>query len=949
MKAIWDALIFFCTRSDVDIKIEAIKDLICDFVFTHMPVKEGNAFLDSLDMAHSIITHGSKHTAAETSTTTNNKNKRTHSDFVTAQITSLVSKLELKDAVTKKIKELDITGLAEHLPVMMQLIKSFRQIIFEPTRNPKDYPELIVLERMCQLIRFTLVNDRWYENNQATSESRGLYVSYLPIFFSLETAIRLFRRREQIFLNYDLASSDKPIPPIHCSYSDLYTLPKAAFPVKVPNEDVNLPIINWPPFDVATNIQILMYQRVESGSEMFTLESRTKLILFQKYITGLQDKIALTAHFKVPGNYYEIIIQRPTWFIAAVNTEESHLDTLKKQLSSTSAAGLNDELTANNIDMSNVQQEMEDLNANNDYDVLAVSKEVAKHIKTEKAIAAAQAEKESMFLTGGSKSRSGKRTIKRDNIYFSKEILNPHLERDETGKFISKQTEAEIEQEFHDKEIMANILRERTIPKLNDDKSLHFDMSNLKEIEEKYYKTKKEEELKEEVENEKASIHKTKKQKLFVILKTSNKNDEKRYLQEISRMESNRNNLLKDISDSKNDIEKLEVELKNLEQIKIGQGSRKAEIKEKLINLREALEFDSNAMMEMTTEINEMKDLVKHLQETKAQQEKETKESAANKFLKTINKPTESNKEEQQVFSLANDKWVKFNMNLFDFLTCMQFKPPFYNAKQLRTKNHIQDRLILRNSVLDAFLETGDEQIKEQAQTWIVSRSLNHAEREIYRVRDAVGKKFSPQLVISSIRSVEELELKSFTKTAILRLLDEEHHYYKRMIAFVCWWWLRQNLVGVEVDRTIFFWELEERYFTLDREPLITPVISRIGMEWIVLLPGPLGRWTRRKSGSLNAIWCGENILDALTIWIQELLKFDHDPEEYKIQQDDDKEEIELGRDRSNEFKEFENSMIKRNLKRGPWLVYDRFTKTMISLQTTALYSWYTSKYTQDE
>lgn len=109
-----------------------------------------------------------------------------------------------------------------------------------------------------------------------------------------------------------------------------------------------------------------------------------------------------------------------------------------------------------------------------------------------------------------------------------------------------------------------------------------------------------------------------------------------------------------------------------------------------------------------------------------------------------------------------------------------------------------------------------------------------------------------------------------------------QHPFQHEFFAYIVYWWLKQQMlqIPVDVDRTIFMWELEIKYHSLYRGGLANPVICRVGSDWVVFVGGNPMEPLWSKGGMLNGINCGRYIFIALYVWMMEMEKFGWNVEE---------------------------------------------------------------------
>lgn len=105
-----------------------------------------------------------------------------------------------------------------------------------------------------------------------------------------------------------------------------------------------------------------------------------------------------------------------------------------------------------------------------------------------------------------------------------------------------------------------------------------------------------------------------------------------------------------------------------------------------------------------------------------------------------------------------------------------------------------------------------------------------------------------------------------------------DHPYQNDILAYVVYWWFQQQLrqSDIDVNRSVFYWELESKYYNIYRGEILNPVITRVGGDWCVFDGCNNGHeaerycdWTRPGTNSLYLINCGDNILRAVYTWMK--------------------------------------------------------------------------------
>lgn len=235
-------------------------------------------------------------------------------------------------------------------------------------------------------------------------------------------------------------------------------------------------------------------------------------------------------------------------------------------------------------------------------------------------------------------------------------------------------------------------------------------------------------------------------------------------------------------------------------------------------------------------------------------------------------------------------QWVLDTFLMIDFIQSWQIKNKEYILRPFPPrKNDLED--LLFECLSKALLRNSGEDTIERAQNFVFSHFFcTFPEREMYRIQYTDFTAFNEQEVCSFTRE-NLVHLDDFPKYPH-DLLNTKMRYHSKAMCFLAYWWFGQIMPFLDLDSTIFLWDLELKYCTLDRPKIPTPCISHIGSEFVVL-EGP--EWDS-KSGWLNCTWCGSSFIKAFTHWVCLMSEI------------------------------------------GEWTVYDRKTKQTVSIKDTEFY-----------
>lgn len=133
---------------------------------------------------------------------------------------------------------------------------------------------------------------------------------------------------------------------------------------------------------------------------------------------------------------------------------------------------------------------------------------------------------------------------------------------------------------------------------------------------------------------------------------------------------------------------------------------------------------------------------------------------------------------------------------------------------------------------------------------------------------------FLPGYFHTLLRSLEDTEINNIVVGDFVNPFVN-HPYQHEFFAHIVYWWLKQQLLQIplDIDRTIFLWEVEVKHFNIYRGSLYHPVISRVGSDWVVFTGGNGADPLWSKKGLLSGINCGRYIFIALYVWMKEMDK----------------------------------------------------------------------------
>lgn len=212
-------------------------------------------------------------------------------------------------------------------------------------------------------------------------------------------------------------------------------------------------------------------------------------------------------------------------------------------------------------------------------------------------------------------------------------------------------------------------------------------------------------------------------------------------------------------------------------------------------------------------------------------------------------------------YSMATEKYMAENMFLVDHVLSWQMPEP--NSIRIYEESfNLKCRRLFQ--AVCKFSLNGAEKLCMDAEKWIITHSVTLAEREAYRFVVSAHTRFTTHSIVSARRHADEPTLKAFPKSPEVILSNPNHPYYHEFVAYICWYYLYQTLPKVSIDSTIFFWNAEDEYLSLQRCEPFDMAITRIGDRW-VLLKGDT--WENGKDG-INGTWFGTDILPCLVTYL---------------------------------------------------------------------------------
>ncbi len=256
-------------------------------------------------------------------------------------------------------------------------------------------------------------------------------------------------------------------------------------------------------------------------------------------------------------------------------------------------------------------------------------------------------------------------------------------------------------------------------------------------------------------------------------------------------------------------------------------------------------------------DINELKKFLLSEQAIVEQQIEEQKQKEMSDFISGISKSQVT-----EIYAPAVI-WYKENMIVSHYLYIWNRQTKRINPfTPQRTHAH----RILFHKILDSMPRLSQLEFMNKADEWVRSRSVDFWERERFRTISSGSSEFKTeearQYSRTDIGDNDSIKNRGLSFDEIIQSSDLVLRY--KLLDYTVYWWLKQIFNKVEIDRNVFYWELEYEYVNLRRPTLPSPIITKIGSTWCVFKGG-----THWGEEWLNVTWCGPDIIDCLVEWLR--------------------------------------------------------------------------------
>lgn len=293
------------------------------------------------------------------------------------------------------------------------------------------------------------------------------------------------------------------------------------------------------------------------------------------------------------------------------------------------------------------------------------------------------------------------------------------------------------------------------------------------------------------------------------------------------------------------------------EQEHIAYNDRKDRVsyKEKTIE-----ELEDKAQIEkLTIDIADLRKLIDDIKAAVLNEHKTNREATSRILDDLLN-----NRSNETVIYISNAtlSFVNEIMLIADNIQCWQFPGEcnlrMYEESFNRSCQHIHA------SICNVVTKGNVNNVLFDSCKWIVGRSLILCERELYRLMYSSNAMFNTLDVCTSVRSIEETQMPGFPKDVALLLSDSRNTYHARFMEYSTWYWFQQSLPNMNIDATIYLWDAQEEYLSLNRVRLHNPVIAKIADQWCIINENG---WDD-ENGNLNCTWFKDNIIACVYFWL---------------------------------------------------------------------------------
>ncbi len=281
-------------------------------------------------------------------------------------------------------------------------------------------------------------------------------------------------------------------------------------------------------------------------------------------------------------------------------------------------------------------------------------------------------------------------------------------------------------------------------------------------------------------------------------------------------------------------------------------------------DIEESDQITQNHLKQIQDEINELKEFLQSEKATAYRLEQEQEKKDMKNFLSGIT--------QSQVIDLfvPTALWYMDNMILSNYLYI--WNPQIKRLNPFKAPRRHANR-ILFTEMLNSMKVISPISFMNNADEWIRSRSVDFWERERYRSIGSGSSEFKIEEARlysrADLGDSDSIKYHDLSLDEILQSQNPNLRY--RMIDYIGYWWLGQKFHRVNIDKNIFYWDLEYEFVNLRRPILPSPIITKIGSNWCIFKGGV--NWDFKDW--LNVVWCGPDLLDCVIEWLRYVAKDD--------------------------------------------------------------------------
>ena len=278
-----------------------------------------------------------------------------------------------------------------------------------------------------------------------------------------------------------------------------------------------------------------------------------------------------------------------------------------------------------------------------------------------------------------------------------------------------------------------------------------------------------------------------------------------------------------------------------------------------------------------------------HKNVSELENQKNNEETIYNNLFKDLENnftPSTSNFEISSPLStdyIITPKWIAEHYCLVD-----QINSWHLNSFRLFLKFALSDELKLikdnmRNAVLESILTLDESKLLVNCRKWIIEKLITFSERKYYRSMASSLNDFTPLHAGKLTRGNKFAYMDDFPNSINRCMKPEGNNYYYECLAFFTYWYMKQSFSILNVNLTIFLWDVEEEYLSMNRMELIHPVITKIGYDWHIVTNWITNNNFEVGKRNFNTLNCGPSLIDCFSNWLIIMKDYDSKIEENKI------------------------------------------------------------------